>query len=101
MACTYCARAKADGSGHRIWLMLPRIRRSNSPFFGNMANMAKRLQQGGAHGLVLFNRFCQPGRDLEALEAKPYVLLGTPQSLRLPLTRLGLLFEPARIHRPV
>src|SRR5437588_4265893 len=98
MACTYCARAKADGSGHRIWLMLPRIWRTDSPFFGNMANMAKRLQQGVANGLVLFNRFYQPDIDLEDLEVKPNVLLSTPQSLRLPLTWIGILFERVKIH---
>jgi dihydroorotate dehydrogenase (fumarate) len=31
-----------------------------SPFFSNLANMAKRLDQAGADGLVLFNRFSSP-----------------------------------------
>ena len=31
-----------------------------SPFFSNMVNMAKRLDQAGANALVLFNRFYQP-----------------------------------------
>ncbi|HVV70444.1 MAG TPA: dihydroorotate dehydrogenase-like protein, partial [Verrucomicrobiae bacterium] len=31
-----------------------------SPFFTNFANMAKRLDEHGAQGLVLFNRFYQP-----------------------------------------
>ena len=39
-----------------------------SPFFTNFANMAKRLDQAGADGLVLFNRFYQPDIDLEASE---------------------------------
>jgi dihydroorotate dehydrogenase (fumarate) len=30
--------------------------------------MAKRLDQAGADGLVLFNRFYQPDIDLESLE---------------------------------
>jgi dihydroorotate dehydrogenase (fumarate) len=63
-----------------------------SPFFSNMANMAKRLEQGGANGLVLFNRFYQPDIDLENLEVTPNVLLSTPQALRLPLTWIGILF---------
>ena len=63
-----------------------------SPFFSNMANMAKRLEQGGANGLVLFNRFYQPDIDLDELEIKPNVLLSTPQALRLPLTWIGILF---------
>ena len=65
-----------------------------SPFFSNMANMAKRLDQAGADGLVLFNRFYQPDIDLEELEIKPNVLLSTPQALRLPLTWIGILLRP-------
>jgi dihydroorotate dehydrogenase (fumarate) len=63
-----------------------------SPFFSNMAGMAKRLDQAGADGLVLFNRFYQPDIDLEELEITPNVLLSTPQALRLPLTWIGILF---------
>lgn len=62
-----------------------------SPFFSNLANMAKRLDAAGANGLVLFNRFYQPDIDLEELEVKPNVLLSTPQALRLPLTWIGIL----------
>jgi dihydroorotate dehydrogenase (fumarate) len=63
-----------------------------SPFFSNLANMAKRLDQAGANGLVLFNRFYQPDIDLEELEIRPNVLLSTPQALRLPLTWIGILY---------
>ena len=38
------------------------------PYFSSMANMAKRLVEAGADGLVLFNRFLQPDIDLETLE---------------------------------
>jgi dihydroorotate dehydrogenase (fumarate) len=67
-----------------------------SPFFTNMANMAKRLDQAGANGLVLFNRFYQPDINLDELEIQPNVLLSTPQALRLPLTWIGILY--GRIH---
>jgi len=67
-----------------------------SPFFSNMANIAKRLDAVGADGLVLFNRFYQPDIDLEALEMKPNVLLSTPQAMRLPLTWIGILFGRIR-----
>lgn len=63
-----------------------------SPFFSNMANMAKRLDEGGADALVLFNRFYQPDIDLEELELRPNVLLSSPQALRLPLTWIGILY---------
>lgn len=62
-----------------------------SPYFSNMANMARRLDQAGANALVLFNRFYQPDIDLESLEVRPNVLLSTPQDLRLPLTWIGIL----------
>lgn len=62
-----------------------------SPFFSNLANVAKRLDHLGTDGLVLFNRFYQPDIDLEALEIRPNVLLSSPQELRLPLTWIGIL----------
>ncbi len=67
-----------------------------SPFFSNLANFAKRLDQIGTDGLVLFNRFYQPDIDLEELEIKPNVLLSTSQDLRLPLTWIGILFGHVR-----
>src|SRR5215470_10410207 len=63
-----------------------------SPFFSNLANMARRLDEAGANALVLFNRFYQPDIDLEELEIRPNVLLSTPQALRLPLTWIGILY---------
>jgi dihydroorotate dehydrogenase (fumarate) len=62
-----------------------------SPFFSSFANMAKRLDQAGANGLVLFNRFYQPDIDLETLEVKPDILLSTPMAMRLPLRWIALL----------
>lgn len=62
-----------------------------SPFFTNLASMAKRLDQAGADALVLFNRFYQPDIDLENLEVVPNLLLSTPQSMRLPLRWIAIL----------
>ena len=62
-----------------------------SPFFSNMANMAKRFDDAGANALVLFNRFYQPDIDLEELEVKPDILLSTPFAMRLPLTWVAIL----------
>jgi dihydroorotate dehydrogenase (fumarate) len=56
-----------------------------------MAHMAQRLDDAGADGLVLFNRFYQPDLDLETLEVQPSVLLSTPQALRLPLRWIAIL----------
>ena len=62
-----------------------------SPFFSNMANMAKRLDDTGANALVLFNRFYQPDVDIENLEVVPNILLSTPQAMRLPLRWTAIL----------
>lgn len=67
-----------------------------SPFFSNLSNFARRLDDTGADALVLFNRFYQPDIDLEELEIRPNVLLSTPQSLRLPLTWIGILYGRVR-----
>ncbi len=67
-----------------------------SPFFSNMANMARRLDDAGVNALVLFNRFYQPDIDLDNLEVYPHVLLSTPQDLRLPLRWIAILY--GRIH---
>jgi dihydroorotate dehydrogenase (fumarate) len=55
------------------------------PYFTAMAGLAKRLEQAGANGLVLFNRFYQPDFDLEALEIVPSLQLSSSYEL---LTRL-------------
>jgi dihydroorotate dehydrogenase (fumarate) len=67
-----------------------------SPFFTNFANMARRLDQAGANGLVLFNRFYQPDIDLESLEVKPNILLSTPMAMRVPLRWIALLYGKLR-----
>ena len=67
-----------------------------SPFFSNIANMAKRFDEAGANSLVLFNRFYQPDINLDELEIQPNVLLSTPQALRLPLTWIGILYGRIR-----
>jgi dihydroorotate dehydrogenase (fumarate) len=63
-----------------------------SPFFSNMASMAKRLDETDVDALVLFNRFYQPDIDIEELEVVPKVLLSTSLELRLPLTWIGILY---------
>jgi dihydroorotate dehydrogenase (fumarate) len=63
-----------------------------SPYFSATANMAKKLDDAGADGLVLFNRFYQPDIDLENLEVVANVLLSTPQAMRLPLRWVAILY---------
>ncbi|WP_036477914.1 dihydroorotate dehydrogenase-like protein [Myxosarcina sp. GI1] len=63
-----------------------------SPFFSNIANMAKRLSDAGADALVLFNRFYQPDLDLETLEIEPNLLLSTSREMRLPMRWIAILY---------
>jgi dihydroorotate dehydrogenase (fumarate) len=62
-----------------------------SPFFSAFGNMARRLDEAGADGLVLFNRFYQPDFDLDRLEVVPNLELSTPSEIRLPLMWIALL----------
>ena len=62
------------------------------PYFSAFANMAKRLDQAGADGLVLFNRFYQPDIDLEELNVVPDLELSSSYDMRLPLRWIGLLY---------
>lgn len=63
-----------------------------SPYFSSTANIAKRLEDEGASGLVLFNRFYQPDIDLEALEVVPRLVLSNSSELRLPLRWVAILY---------
>jgi dihydroorotate dehydrogenase (fumarate) len=62
-----------------------------SPYFSAMANLARRLVEGGANGLVLFNRFYQPDLDIEALDVVPGLEYSTSAELRLPLRWIAIL----------
>jgi dihydroorotate dehydrogenase (fumarate) len=63
-----------------------------SPFLTAIPNIAKRLVNAGAKGLVLFNRFYQPDIDLEALEVVPNLVLSNSQDMRLPLRWTAILY---------
>lgn len=63
-----------------------------SPFFSSTANIASRLADRGADGLVLFNRFYQPDFDLENLEVTPRLVLSNSNELRLPLRWVAILY---------
>lgn len=66
-----------------------------SPYFSSLPNLARRLADAGANGLVLFNRFYQPDIDLDTLDVVPHLNLSTPeehQALRVPLRWIALLY---------
>ncbi len=59
--------------------------------FSSPGNMAKRLVEAGADGLVLFNRFLQPDIDLDELDVSPHLELSAPFELLLPLRWIAIL----------
>ena len=63
-----------------------------SPYFSSVANMASRLADQGADGLVLFNRFYQPDFDLDNLEVAPRLVLSNSDDLRLPLRWVAIMY---------
>lgn len=67
-----------------------------SPFFTSVASIAKKIDEAGARGLVLFNRFYQPDINLDALQVEPGVVLSTSDALRLPLRWVAILHNQVR-----
>jgi len=62
------------------------------PYFTAVANVAKRLNDAGADGLVLFNRFYQPDFDLDDLEVVPNIVLSDSNELRKRLRWVAILY---------
>ncbi len=78
------------------------------PYFSSFSHLANRLDEAGADGLVLFNRFYQPDIDLENLEIVPNLIFSSPFDMRLPLRWIAILYSRIKanlaatggIHRP-
>jgi dihydroorotate dehydrogenase (fumarate) len=67
-----------------------------SPYFTSLPNLAWQLDQAGADGLVLFNRFYQPDINIYEREITPTLELSTSQELRLRLHWVATLFGQVR-----
>jgi len=67
-----------------------------SPHFSSTGEIALRLDEAGADGLVLFNRFLQPDIDPEILAVVPAVDLSSPSEARLARTWISILRR--RVH---
>jgi dihydroorotate dehydrogenase (fumarate) len=61
------------------------------PYFSSFGNLARRLADAGASGLVLFNRFLQPDVDVERMTVEPRFALSARDEARLPCTWIALL----------
>ena len=62
-----------------------------SPFYASVPAFVRRLEQAGARGVTLFNRFYQPDIDLEALDVDRKLVLSTSRELPLRLHALAIL----------
>jgi len=62
------------------------------PYFSSFAAFARQLDEAGANGLVLFNRFYQPEFDLERMALVPTLHLSSPSELLLRLHWAAVLF---------
>lgn len=63
-----------------------------APFYSALPNLARRLADEGADGLVLFNRSYYPSIDIEDLDVTPMPDLSGSWELALRLRWLGILF---------
>ena len=59
--------------------------------FSSIANMVLKLQQAGAQGVSLFNRFYQPDIDLETLQIKPHLDLSSSTESLLRIRWIALI----------
>ena len=67
-----------------------------SPFHSSLPHFVRALEDAGARGVVLFNRFYQPDIDPEALEVVPKLVLSDPGELLLRLRWIAVL--SGRVH---
>ena len=61
------------------------------PYFSSLPRFAERLDESGADGLVLFNRFYQPDIDLEELAVVPNLFLSESSESRLAMRWIAIL----------
>ena len=62
-----------------------------NPYFSAMGHMALQMQDAGADGLVLFNRFYQPDYDIHQLKVVHDMAYSEATEIRLPLLWIAIL----------
>lgn len=67
------------------------------PYFSSLPYFARQVQEAGADGLVLFNRFLEPDIDLEHHKVAPHLELSHPSEARLSLRWLGILRDQLQL----
>jgi len=63
-----------------------------SPYYSSLGNFVRRLEQTGAAGVSLFNRFYQPDLDLESMRLLPVLHLSHPSEALLRMHWVALLY---------
>lgn len=63
-----------------------------SPHFSALVNTVKQLEQAGARGVSLFNRFYQPDINLDTLQVEPRLELSTSAESRLRIRWTAILY---------
>jgi len=64
-----------------------------SPYFTSIPNSVQKMENAGAKGFVLFNRFYQPDLDIENLTVEPTLELSKSRDLLLPLRWTAILYH--------
>lgn len=62
-----------------------------SPYFSSLGNLVKSLEESGAGGVALFNRFYQPNIDLQTLEISDSMELSTSGDALLAMRWIAIL----------
>ncbi len=68
-----------------------------SPFYASVPAFVRRLEEAGARGVTLFNRFYQPDVDLESLDVDRKLVYSTSRELPLRLHALAILAPAAAL----
>jgi len=68
-----------------------------SQSFTSLPHLVARLENAGAKGVVLFNRFYQPEFDIETLEVRPMLHFSTPSELLPRLHWSAILFGQMKL----
>lgn len=72
-----------------------------SPYFTSLPHFVSRIEEAGAAGVVLFNRFFQPDIDTEELELTPHLELSNNSELLPRLRWLATLYGRTRLNMAV
>jgi dihydroorotate dehydrogenase (fumarate) len=62
-----------------------------SPYFSSLPHFVRQLEQGGAQGVALFNRFYQPDIDLDCLGVSNHLGLSNPNEALLRIVWIAIL----------